>query len=240
MSDPSEPEDKDLPATGVLDGADGRGREEEGEEKEGFGELLRYTLAGYGAGLLAGAALDRFGLQRSGMGQWLVRTLAGEGESVFEGLFALRRRMAGGAATMAEAYGWGKLLGMAAPWAIDVVSQLAGVDVNGVQGFYLPYFYALSDQIGANVSGLVFLRRKNATWGATLGSYIRHPAMAASLLVIVCVPLGLFIARASGFVPSTQILTALETIAANLCWVPPLVGSLAERREPRRRESASH
>ena len=57
--------------------------EEEGEEKEGFGELLRYTLAGYGAGLLFGAALDRFGLQRSGLGQWLVRTLAGEGESVF-------------------------------------------------------------------------------------------------------------------------------------------------------------
>jgi hypothetical protein len=212
--------------------------DDEDEEEEGFGELLRYTLAGYGAGLLAGAALDRFGLQRSGLGQWLVRTLAGEGESVFEGLFALRRRIAGVTGTMAEAYGWGKLLGMAAPWGIDVVSRLAGVDVNGVQGFYLPYFYALSDQIGASVSGLVFLRRRNATWGATVASYIRHPVMAASLLVIVCVPLALFVVRASGFVPSTQILTAVETIAANLCWVPPLVGSLAERRESRRRDSA--
>ena len=212
--------------------------EEEGEEKEGFGGLLRYTLAGYGAGLLVGAALDRFGLQRSGLGQWLVRTLAGEGESVFEGLFAIRRRMAGGVATMAEAYGWGKLLGMAVPWAIDLVSRLAGVDVNGVQGFYLPFFYALSDQIGANVSGLLFLRRKNAAWGATLASYVRHPAMVASLLVVVSVPLGLFVVRASGFVPNTQILTAVETIAANLCWVPPLVGSLAERRESRRRDSA--
>ncbi len=55
--------------------------EEEGGEREGFGELLRYTLAGYAAGLLAGVVLDRFGLQRSGLGHWLVRTLAGEGEN---------------------------------------------------------------------------------------------------------------------------------------------------------------
>ena len=33
------------------------------------------------------------------------------------------------------------------------------------------------------------------------------------------------------FVPSTQVLTALETIASNLCWVPPAVGWLWERQE---------
>jgi len=53
--------------------------------------------------------------------------------------------------------------------------------------------------------------------------------MLASLLIILIVPIGLFAARAEGFSPTTQTLTALETIAANLCWVPPLVGLLRDR-----------
>ena len=69
--------------------------DDEDEEEEGFGELLRYTAAGYAGGLVAGGALDTLGFQRSGVGQWLVRTLAGEGESLLEGVFALRRRLAG-------------------------------------------------------------------------------------------------------------------------------------------------
>jgi hypothetical protein len=204
-----------------------------GDEHEGFGELLRYTVAGYLAGFLAGALLDRLGLHRSGLGQWLVRTLSGEGESLFEGVFALRRRLAGGEGTMAEAYGWGKLLGMAAPWLIDALSRAAGVDVYGVEGFYLPYFYALSDQIGASVSGLLFSKRKAGAWRLALLSYLRHPVMAASLAVILVVPIALFAARVAGFSPDTQLRTAIETIAANLCWVPPLVGSLAERKRAR-------
>ena len=68
-------------------------REEGGEE---FTSLLRYTLAGYVAGLVLGVGLDRLGLQRSGLGQWAVRTVAGEGESLFEGFFAFRQRLKGG------------------------------------------------------------------------------------------------------------------------------------------------
>ena len=200
------------------------------EHEEEFGELLKYTAAGFGGGLLLAGALDALGLQRSGLAQWAVRTLSGEGESLFEGLFALRRRLAGERGSMAEAYGWGKLLGMVAPWAIDGVSRWLGVDVYGPQGFYLPYFYALSDQIGANVSGLLFLRRKQGSWSSAARAYVRHPVMLASLLVVVAVPFALAVARLVGFSPTTQLLTAAETIAANLCWVPPLVGWLGERR----------
>jgi hypothetical protein len=32
-----------------------------------------------------------------------------------------------------------------------------------------------------------------------------------------------------GFSPTTQVYTALETMAANLCWIPPLVGWLREK-----------
>ena len=44
---------------------------------------------------------------------------------------------------------------------------------------------------------------------------------------------GLFLVRLAGFSPTNQVYTALETIAANLCWLPPLVGWLHERREKR-------
>jgi hypothetical protein len=210
--------------------------EKEGEElqeepeKEEFGELLKFTATGFLGGFLIGALLDALGFQRSPVGQWIVRTLSGEGESIFEGIYALRRRLTRAGATMAEAYGWGKLVGMAAPWIIDWGSRLLGVNVYGVEGFYIPYFYALSDQIGANVSGLIFLRRKELSWAQAIKRYFRHPVMLASLLIILTVPLGLLIARLLGFSPTTQTYTALETIAANLCWLPPLVGWLKERK----------
>ena len=63
----------------------------------------------------------------------------------------------------------------------------------------------------------------------TQARYAGRPVMLASLGVIVLVPLGLLVARLLGFSPTTQTYTALETIAANLCWVPPLVGWLAEK-----------
>ena len=200
---------------------------------EEFGELIRFTLTGFVGGLALGAALDYFGFSRSAIGQWLVRTISGEGESLLEGLFALRKRIAGAAATMAEAYGWGKLLGMAFPWVVDAVSRVAGVDMYGLPGFYIPFFYAMSDQIGGNVSGLLFLRRHSRDWRKTFNSYFTHPVMLAGLMVIFAVPIGLAVARLLGFSPSTQILTAAETIVANLCWVPPLVGWFSERRENR-------
>ena len=48
---------------------------------------------------------------------------------------------------------------MAVPWVVDLASRLAGIDVYGVSGFYIPFFYAMSDQIGGNVPGLLFFRR---------------------------------------------------------------------------------
>lgn len=207
--------------------------EEEKPEKESgeFGELLKYTLPGYVIGLFAGVLLDRLGLQQSAIGQWIVRTISGESESVFEGVYALRRRMRQAASSMAEAYGWGKLVGMTVPWLVDWGSRLFGIDVYGVEGFYIPYFYALSDQIGANVSGLIFLHRKEESWPNTVKSYFRSPVMLSSLLVVLLVPMGLLATRLLGFSPTTQVFTALETIVANLCWVPPLIGWLAEKSE---------
>jgi hypothetical protein len=198
-------------------------------EREEFGELLKFTGAGFLGGILTGILLDTLGFQRSPVGQWIVRTLSGEGESIFEGIYAIRQRLRRATKSMAEAYGWGKFLGMAAPWLIDWGSRLLGVDTYGVEGFYIPYFYALSDQIGANVSGLIFLRKKEGTWAKAIKQYFQHPVMLISLLVILVVPIGLLIARLIGFTPTTQTYTALETIAANLCWLPPLAGWLREK-----------
>jgi hypothetical protein len=201
-----------------------------GDEEE-FGELVKYTAGGFAGGLIIGVVLDALGFQRSPVGQWIVRTISGEGESIFEGYFAFRQRLRRASSSMAEAYGWAKLMGMALPWIIDWGSRLLGVDVYGVQGFYIPYFYALGDQIGGNVSGLAFLRRREGAWSTALGRYFHHPVILSSLAVILVVPVGLLIARLLGFSPNTQVFTALETIAANLCWVPPFVGWLRERRQ---------
>ena len=125
---------------------------------------------------------------------------------------------------------------MTFPWMVDWGSRLAGVDVYGVEGFYIPYFYALSDQIGANVSGFLFFRRKEGPLPETLRRYFTDPVMVASLTVILIVPLCLFCARVAGFSPTTQTFTALETIAANLCWLPPLIGWIAERQRSEQNE----
>jgi hypothetical protein len=215
--------------------ADEEAIEEQGRGEE-FGELVKFTIAGFAGGLVLGVVLDSFGYQLSSVGQWLVRTLSGEGESVFEGIYALRQRFRRARGTMAEAYGWGKVLGMTVPWIVDWGSRVVGVDVYGVQGFYIPYLYTMSDQIGANVSGLVFLRREQGSWSSALTQYARHPVLLASLVIVLLVPVGLLLARVGGFSPTTQTYTALEAIAANLCWVPPLVGALAER--SRRRQEA--
>jgi hypothetical protein len=203
---------------------------EEKQEGGEFGELIKYTGGGFVGGLLAGAVLDHFGLQTSGVGQWVVRTLSGEGESIFEGIFAIRKRASGASGSMAEAYGWGKLLGMAFPWIIDWGSRLLGINVYGVEAFYIPYFYALSDQIGANIAGFVFLYRREKAFAPALAKYFKSPVMVSSLAIILIMPLGLLASRLLGFMPRTQLLTALETIIANLCWVPPLVGWIAERK----------
>ena len=198
-------------------------------EEEEFGELLKYTVAGFAGGLIAGFLLDFFGFHKSPVGQWLVRTLSGEGESILEGLYAFRRRIRREIGSLAEAYGWGKLFGMIAPWIIDWGSRILGIDVYGIESFYIPYFYAMSDQIGANVTGFLFIRRKAGPSSRAFLVYLREPVMLVSLAVIFVVPAGLLGARLLEFSPQTQLLTALETIVANLCWLPPLVGWLAER-----------
>ena len=209
--------------------AEGFDETEEHEEEE-FGELLIFTGTGFVGGFLLGAALDWFGLQRSPIGQWIVRTISGEGESILEGIYAMRQRLRGAHGSMAEAYGWGKFIGITIPWFIDWGSRAAGVDVDGVAGFYIPFFYAMSDQVGGSTSGFLYLKRKRGSWGAAAKAYLSHPVMLASASVILIVPVGLLTARILGFSPTTQTYTALETIAANLCWIPPLIGWLLERR----------
>jgi hypothetical protein len=199
------------------------------EPEEEFGELIKFTASGFAGGLVVAALLDAYGFHRNPVGQWIVRTLSGEGESILEGFYAIRRRLGGQIGSMAEAYGWGKLFGMMIPWLIDWGSRLLGVDVYGVESFYIPYFYAMSDQIGANIGGYIFLRKRTGSWSKAVIRYGHHPVMLASLGVILLVPLGLLGARILGFRPTTHVLTALETIAANLCWVPPLLGWIRER-----------
>lgn len=206
------------------------GVNEEEIEEGGFSELVKYTLPGYVLGLVIGAVLDFFGFQRAAIGQWLVRTLAGEGESILEGIYALRRRLGRKSVGLAEAYGWGKFFGMTIPWWIDLISRAGGVDVYGVQGFFIPYFYGMSDQIGAALSGLLYLRRQGGSWRVAIATYIRHPVMITGLILILVIPFGLLAARILGFSPTTQVLTALETIASNLCWIPPVVGWLMEEK----------
>ena len=86
------------------------------EESEEFSELIRFTFAGFAGGAIAAFLLETLGFQRSAVGQWLVRTLSGEGESIFEGLYVFRQRWLGKAKSMAEAYGWGKFIGIFVPW----------------------------------------------------------------------------------------------------------------------------
>jgi len=210
-------------------------KEEESEpESEGFDEIVKYTIPGFLAAIVVGTILDFLGLHQSAIGQWIVRTLSGAGESLFEGLFAFRKRLKGGAVSMAEAYGWGKLSGMVAPWIIDWGSRLGGVDVYGIEGFYIPFFYAMSDQIGGNISGAIYLRRRQGSWRRAFKKYFHHPVMLTSLAVILIVPIGLLAVRLLGFSPTNQKYTALETIAANLCWLPAVVGWINQRHAARR------
>ena len=200
------------------------------EKEEEFGELMKFTLTGFLGGLGLGWLLDRLSFQQNPFGEWAVRTLAGEGESILEGIFAIKKRLSGATSSLAQAYGWGKLIGMTVPWWIDLLSRLLGVNVYGWEGFYIPYFYAMSDQLGANVLGFIYLYRKERGLLRASKKYLRSPVMLTSLLVILIVPIGLLVARLLGFSPTTNLFAALETIAANLCWLPPLVGMLVERK----------
>ncbi|MEM4730085.1 MAG: hypothetical protein QXH42_10065 [Thermoplasmata archaeon] len=204
--------------------------EEDKFERKNFSELIKFTFAGYFIGLGLGALLDYLGFQLSALGGWLVRTFAGEGESIFEGFYAIRQRLRRTSSSMAEAYAWGKLIGLFVPGLIDLTSRISGVDILAIEGFYIPFFYSNSDQIGANISSLIYFYRREKRWSTTLGKYVSHPVMLTSLLIVVLVPFGLLTARLLGFSPVTQVYAAIETIAANICWLPPLVGWLARQK----------
>src|SRR3546814_11310803 len=88
-------------------------------------------------------------------------------------IYALRQRLRGAAGSMAEAYGWGKVAGMVFPWIVDAGSRVAGVDVYSPEAFYIPWLYAMSDQMGANVAGFLHLWRKQGA--ATRAGARSHP-----------------------------------------------------------------
>jgi len=201
-------------------------------EDEGFGELVRYTLPGYLGGLGLAWLFDALGYSESLLAGIVVRTLAGEGESVFEGVYAVRDSLDGGESSMAAAYGWGKLLGMSVPLVVHLGAWALGFDLTAPSTFYIPYFYGMSDQIGASLAGLRHLTDEAGSLAGGLALYLRHPVMLTSLAVVLALPAALFALRASGFAPTTQVKAALETVVANLCWLPPVVGSLLGRRRP--------
>ncbi len=199
-------------------------------EESNFKELLGFTLCGYGFGIFFGVFFDWLKYPRYWFTEWLVRVFSGEGESIFEGVFSIRQRFLKKKSSFAEAYGWGKFLGIFFPWFVDWLSRFAGVDMYASESFYVPYFYAMSDQIGANIAGFIFFYKQEKSIPKALLSYRKNPVMLASLLVILVVPVGLFLVRSAGFHPTRQVFVACETIAANLCWVPALIGFFQEKK----------
>jgi len=195
-----------------------------------FEELLRFTLVGYIGALTAGALLDFFQYPLSPAGQWVVRALAGQGAGLVTMRGAVIRERRRGAFAMVRTYGHRRLAVLILPWVIDYASRRWGVAVNGVAGFYIPCFYALTAQLDTNLRGWSQLRRDSRNWQAALRAYGRDPALATGLAILVGVPLLMLGMRVLGFRPLTHTRTAVETILANLCWLPALAAWLKARR----------
>lgn len=219
---------------------------------KGYKELSLFTFVGFASGLGLGAVLDTLGFSVSAIGEWAVRVLSGEGEDLAEGAWVLRSKLRRRAnrreeaseekgealeeeglvwfeEEAAEAYGTGKVVGMAFPWAVDALSRLAGVDVRAPEGSYVAYFYSLADQLFANVNGLRYhIRRAGSVWGG-MKNYSRDPVMVASFTIIT-LPFGvLFLVRMAGWRPDLLVLAAVEAMLLNLCWVPPLTAWFWDR-----------
>ncbi len=122
----------------------------------------------------------------------------------------------------AEAYGTGKVVGMAFPWAVDAISRLAGVDVRAPEGSYVAYLYSLADQLFATINGLRYHVRRAGSFRAGLQGYLHDPVMVTSLTVVTVPFLLLYLVRSAGWRPDTLLLAAVEAVLLNLCWVPPL------------------
>ena len=106
-----------------------------------------------------------------------------------------------------------------------------GIDSRSAEGFFVAYFYAMSDQIGANFLGFIYIMRQEGKVFRTVMVYFKNPVMLTSLLIILVVPVGILLVRLFGFYPHTQKLVSLETIISNICWLPPFVGILWERKK---------
>ena len=70
----------------------------------------------------------------------------------------------------------------------------------------------MSDQVGGNVSGLLYLRRHSQIWNDAILSYLTHPVMLSGVAVIFIILIGLAVARVLDLSPSTQIFTARALI----------------------------
>jgi hypothetical protein len=222
---------------------------------KGYKELSLFTFVGFAGGLGLGALLDALGFSGSAVAEWAVRTLSGEGEDLAEGAWVLRSRLrrreraeskAGEGEEegseeegeglvwfeeeAAEAYGAGKVVGMAFPWVVDAVSRLAGVDVRAPEGSYVAYFYSLADQLFATLNGLRYhVRRAGSFWGGVKG-YFHDPVMVASFTVVTLPLIALYLVRSSGWQPDLLLWVAVEAVLLNLCWVPPLTAWFWDRR----------
>lgn len=220
---------------------------------KGYKELSLFTFVGFVGGLGLGAVLDALGFSASAIGEWAVRTLSGEGEDLAEGAWVLRSRLrrrqskeqeepgAEGEESEAEglvwfeeeaaqAYGTGKVVGMAFPWVVDAASRLAGVDVRAPEGSYVAYFYSLADQLFATLNGFRYhVRRAGSWWGGVKG-YFHDPVMVMSFAVVTLPFLALYRVRLAGWRPDSLVLAAVEAILLNLCWLPPLAAWFWDRR----------
>lgn len=219
---------------------------------KGYKELSLFTFVGFAGGLGLGALLDSLGFSASAVGEWAVRTLSGEGEDLAEGTWVLRSRLRRRERAeseegereeeleeeglvwfeeeAAEAYGAGKVVGMAFPWAVDAASRLAGVDVRAPEGSYVAYFYSLADQLFATLNGFRYhLRRAGGFWGGVKG-YFHDPVMVTSFAVVTLPFLALYLVRSAGWRPDLLVLAAIEAILLNLCWLPPLAAWFWDRR----------
>lgn len=218
---------------------------------KGYKELSLFTFVGFAGGLGLGAVLDGLGFSASAIGEWAVRTLSGEGEDLAEGAWVLRSRLRRRGSKeqereeedekleeeglvwfeeeAAEAYGTGKVVGMAFPWAVDAVSRLAGVDVRAPEGSYVAYFYSLADQLFATLNGFRYhMRRAGSFWGGLKG-YFHDPVMVTSFAVVTLPFLALYQVRSAGWRPDLLVLAAVEAILLNLCWLPPLAAWFWDR-----------
>lgn len=187
-----------------------------------IGEWLVRTISGEGEDLSEGAWVLRSRLRRrrDAAPQETREEPGEEDEDLYEeGVVWFEE---GDEHEAAEAYGAGKVAGMAFPWVMDAASRLAGVDVRAPEGSYVAYFYSLADQLFATINGLRYHVRRAGSFGAGVRGYFRDPVMVTSFAIVTLPFPGLYLIRLAGWRPDSLFLAAFEAVLLNLCWLPPL------------------